>query len=331
MKVGVVGGVSSTKILIEKLAQHGFKDVHVWGYQPIKIENVSGWCDLRGISNVSGFQHSSFVKVVDCENEIKKYNPDILFVVGLSQIVPASIMEIPRFGSLGFHPTSLPKGRGRAPIAWLILKESHGAATFFSLRAGVDDGPIVAQEFFDVLPVDDARDIEKKLLISEGLALDSLLPALNKNGELAMTEQDHSVASWYGRRSPEDGWINWGCTAHEIQKLIRASTLPHPGAFTYSETTTIKIWKAQVINEPYMGVVGRILRVDTDSFLVQTGDGLLEISEWSSSVDWCPRVGIMLGYYVESEVYNLHAIFTSLQARVSELEKIILGMKNHSV
>lgn len=331
MKVGVVGGVLSTKILIEKLAQHGFKDVHVWGYQPMKIENVSGWCDLRIISNVSGFQHSSFVKVVDCENEIKKYNPDILFVVGLSQIVPASIMEIPRFGSLGFHPTSLPKGRGRAPIAWLILKESHGAATFFSLRAGVDDGPIVAQEFFDVLPVDDARDIEKKILISEGLALDSLLPALNKNGELAMTEQDHSVASWYGRRSPADGWINWACSAHEIQKLIRASTLPHPGAFTYSETITLKIWKAQVINEPCMGVVGRILRVDTDSFLVQTGDGLLEISEWSSSVDWCPRVGIMLGYYVESEVYNLHAICTNLQARVSELEKIILEMKNHSV
>lgn len=331
MKIGVIGGVSSTKILIEKLAEHGFEDVHVWGYQPLKTENVSGWCDLEVISNTKGFEHSSFVKVVDCEAAIKAYNPDVLFVVGLSQIVPASIIEIPRLGSLGFHPTSLPKGRGRAPIAWLILNESRGAASFFALREGVDDGPIVAQVFFDVLPVDDASTIEEKILIAERLALDSVLLDLNKKGQLAILEQDHSVASWYGRRSPADGWINWGSSAHEIQKLIRASTLPHPGAFTYSEKVTIKIWKAQVINEPYMGVVGRILRVDIDSFIVQTGDGILEISEWSSSVDWYPRVGIMLGYYVESEIYNLRTICTNLQARVSELEKIILGTQNQSL
>lgn len=323
MKVGVIGGVSSTKILIEKLAENGFEDVHVWGYQPLKIENVSGWCDLGIVSNVNGFKHSPFVKVVDCEHEIKKYNPDILFVVGLSQIVPPSIIEIPRLGSLGFHPTNLPKGRGRAPIAWLILNESRGAATFFALRAGVDDGPIVAQELFEVLPVDNARDIEEKIMVAEGIALDSLLLDLNKKGALSMREQDHSAASWYGRRSVADGWINWGSSAHEIQKLIRASTAPHPGAFTYSETITLKIWKAKVINEPYVGVIGRILRVEGESFVVQTGDGLLEVSEWSSTVDWNPRVGILLGYYVESEIYHLRSLCTDLQARVGELEKLI--------
>lgn len=323
MKIGVIGGVSSTRILIEKLAEHRFEDVKVWSYQPIITENVSGWCNLEVFSKTNGFQHSSFVKVVDCEHEIKIYNPDVLFVVGLSQIVPSSILELPRMGTLGFHPTNLPKGRGRAPIAWLILNETRGAATFFVLREGVDDGPIVAQEFFDVLPEDDACNIEEKILIAERFALDSLLLNLNKNGKFSMIEQDHSSASWYGRRTPADGLINWENPAHEIEKLIRATTAPHPGAFTYSEDITVNIWKARVINEPYVGVIGRILRVEDDCFVVQTGVGLLEISEWSSTVDWNPRVGILLGYYVESEVYHLRALCSSLQARVAELEKLI--------
>ncbi len=331
MRVGVIGGVSSTQILIEKLAEHRFKSVHVWGYQPLKTENVSGWCDLEVVSNENGFKHSSFVKVVDCLHEIQLYNPDVLFVVGLSQIVPSSILEIPRMGALGFHPTNLPKGRGRAPIAWLILNETRGAATFFALREGVDDGPIVAQEFFDVLPDDDACNIEEKILIAERFALDDLLSDLNKNRQFSMIEQDHSSASWYGRRTPADGWINWGNSAHEIEKLIRATTAPHPGAFTYSEDITVKVWKARVINEPYLGVIGRILRVEDDCFVVQTGVGLLEISEWSSTVDWSPRVGILLGYYVESEVYHLRSLCSRLQARVGELEKLISMMQIHSV
>lgn len=331
MKIGVIGGVSSTKILIEKLTEHGFEDVHVWGYGPLKTENVSGWCDLAVVSKTKGFQHSSFVKVVDCEHEIKRYNPDVLFVVGLSQIIPLSILEIPKMGALGFHPTNLPKGRGRAPIAWLILNETRGAATFFVLREGVDDGPIVSQEFFDVLPDDDASSIEEKILIAEGFALDALLFGLKKKEQFTMIEQDHSAASWYGRRTPADGWINWGSSAHEIEKLIRASTAPHPGAFTYSEVITLKVWKARVINEPYVGVIGRILRVEDQCFVVQTGDGLLEISQWSSEIDWIPRVGILLGYCVESEVYHLRSICTGLQARLSELEKIILRIQNHEL
>lgn len=331
MKIGVIGGVSSTQILLGKLADYGFEDVHVWGYQPLKTENVSGWCDLEVVANAKGYKHSYFVKVVDCEPEIKRYNPDVLFVVGLSQIVPASIIKIAKLVSMGFHPTSLPKGRGRAAIAWLILNESKGAATFFSLREGVDDGPIVAQEFFDVLPDDDARDVEEKILIAEGFALDSLLPVLKKKGQLAMTEQDHSLASWYGRRTPEDGLISWASSADEIEKLIRASTAPHPGAFTYSDTSIIKIWKARVINAAYLGVIGRILRVEEDSFVVQTGDGLLQISEWSSSDNWSPRVGILLGYYVEAEIYHLRTLCTNLQARVCELERLISVMQIHAV
>jgi methionyl-tRNA formyltransferase len=330
MRIGVIGGVSSTKVLLEKLSEHEFEDVHVWGYQSDKTENVSGWCDLKDFSNSKGYHYSDFTKVSDCEHEIKCCGPDILFVVGLSQIVPRSIIEIPKLVSFGFHPTTLPKGRGRAPIAWLILNETCGAATFFSLSEGVDDGPIAVQEFFDIHGEDDAGSIEAKILKAESIALDSLLPELKK-GQFTVREQDHSKASWYGRRTPEDGWIDWASSSFEIEKLIRASTAPHPGAFTFSGDLTVKIWKARVINESYMGVIGRILRVENGTFVVQTGTGLLEVNDWSSPGEWSPRVGIRLGYYVESEVYQLRALCKSLQVRVGELEKLVTALQVHAV
>lgn len=66
----------------------------------------------------------------DIKEQIRKSSVDILFVVGLSQLIDEDIIRMPRFGCVGFHPTKLPKGRGRAPMAWLILDRGEGAATF---------------------------------------------------------------------------------------------------------------------------------------------------------------------------------------------------------
>ena len=71
--------------------------------------------------------------------------PDLLFVTGLSQIVKPPLLNLPRIGCIGFHPTWLPKGRGRAPLGWLVLDGVPGAATFFldgrGLGFGADTGP----------------------------------------------------------------------------------------------------------------------------------------------------------------------------------------------
>lgn len=327
MRIAVIGGVSSTEVLVEKLAEHGFEHVSVWGYHPGNTANVSGWVDLAEVSRNHGYSYLPFEKVVDCEAAVKEYCPDALFVVGLSQIVPATILQIARLGAFGFHPTALPRGRGRAPIAWLILNEVRGAATFFALREGVDDGPIVAQEFFDVEEGDDAKSIEGKILAAEMAALDVVLGSLS-NGVIEAREQDHSVATWYGRRSPEDGWIDWTCSAREIHRLVRASTDPHPGAYTYCDDVTLRVWKAEASADPIVGVVGRIVSVeDGGGFVVQSGEGLLRILAWSSSRDWRPRVGLRLGYYVEPEIQRLRALCADLQARVAGLESALASIK----
>lgn len=325
MKIAVIGGVTSTRLLIEKLHQHGFKDVHVFGYSPEKTENVSGWIDLSGLADHNSYPFTPFVRISDCTALISQLKPEIIFAVGLSQLIPDAIISIPRLGAVGFHPTALPKGRGRAPIAWLVLEQMDGAATFFSLRDGVDDGPIYVQEPFKVNAGDTAATVEAKVLLAEANALDHWLPQL-ATGSIEAKEQDHTMATWYGRRTPEDGWIDWHVNAETILPLIRASTHPHPGAYTFRLDKKIRVFSAQLEkNSSELGVVGRILRVDSSgAFTVQCGERqLLTVTEWKASSDWSPKVGELLGYYIETEINALHHAHQRLEDKIKQLEEKI--------
>jgi methionyl-tRNA formyltransferase len=322
MKIVVIGGVASTRLLVEKLYQHGFKDIHVFGFVPVSTANVSGWADLSVTAEKSHYTFTPFLRVSDCTEQIMALQPELIFAVGLSQLIPEKILTISKLGAVGFHPTALPKGRGRAPIAWLVLEQMDGAATFFSLRTGVDDGPVLVQEPFQVDAEDTAATVEAKILLAEANALDRWLPQLAA-GEMTSSEQDHSSATWYGRRKPEDGWIDWHKSADALLRLIRASTHPHPGAYTFRLDHKIIIWNARFEDQhPECGVVGRILRVDeSGAFTVQCGERqLITVTEWESSAGWNPKVGELLGYYVESEINALRQALRNLEGKFANIE-----------
>ena len=307
IKIGVIGGVNATKIVIQKLFENDFNNVFVWNYKPSsKAKIVSGWDDLALVSKVSGYENHEFSRVQEIKKSIKTFKPEILFVVGLSQIVPKEIINIPKYGCIGFHPTKLPFGRGRAPLAWLILEScSLSSATFFLINERVDDGPILAQEDFDINEDDYAEDIEKKMLDAEGKALDSLL-SNPQFPDLLSKEQEHKKAFYFEKRDPSDGIIDWQNDATEILRLIRATSKPFPFAYTYFENNKVCIKKAKISDYPIKGVIGKILRVNDSSFLVQCEDGVLEILSWDSlNKSWEPKVNMRLGFNIQEEIYHL--------------------------
>nr|WP_256734990.1 formyltransferase family protein [Variovorax sp. dw_954] len=260
------------------------------------------------------------MKINEHTSELKELAPDLIFVVGLSQLISREILQIPRLGCVGFHPTALPRGRGRAPIAWLTLRCESGAATFFRLQEGADDGEIFVQQPFDVDASDSAASVEQKILNAERCALDTWLPsiALGLNG----VEQAHEAATFYGMRKPEDGVINWQVSATVVDRLVKAAGRPHPGAFTYQEDEIIRIWSTKVDAMcRHVGVPGRILEIKEDrAFLIQCGDTCLWVEHWSAAGPWLPKVGMRLGYYVDSEVNQLRRMCVELNARIEVLE-----------
>ncbi len=329
----LVGSVSSSRVVLDTLVSHGFDLKGVLGVAPNRSANISGYVDLGPFAAQYGIPFFHFVNVnsVDVINKIKEWNPDIIFVIGLSQLVSKEILEIPKNGCIGFHPTRLPLGRGRAPIAWLALdsvNQSYGAATFFVLTENPDEGGILAQQPFDVSTEDYAEKIIERVEGAMRLALNRWLPEL-KSGIWNPAEQNHALATFNGKRGPNDSHIDWSLDATQIVCLVRAASKPHPGAYTYLGFQKIFIWKAHLdFNSKHRGVVGRILQKNAEgALLVQCGIGLIwltdfEFEQGASSGNWTQKmsVGTRLGYGLEDEIFTLKHLILSLESRIASIE-----------
>lgn len=304
----VIGAVKTTELTLKALVKNGFNVVGVLGHEPKNVDNVSGWVDLKqsALSLEIDYKGFSLINNEDNLEWARTKKPDIIFAVGFSQLMSNEWLEMPSLGCIGFHPTKLPKGRGRAPIAWLTLEEKIGAATFFLMGEGADDGPIFVQEDFYIEDNDNATDVENKIGESINKALDKWLPKLLA-GEWNPLQQNEIEATWYGKRAQEDGLINWNLSSFEIDRLIKASSYPHPGAFSFFKDNKVIIWKSSIENDiPIKGVVGRVLLIkDSSKYLIQCGEGLIWIDGLIINENLKLKIGDKLGYNVENELYIL--------------------------
>jgi methionyl-tRNA formyltransferase len=157
MRIVVAGATVSTHQTLEALIRHGADVVGVLQLRGESSHTVTAFSPLDELAESHGIACATFRNINDSEivEQVRQWQPDLMFVVGLSQLVHGEMMSIPARGCVGFHPTFLPAGRGRAPLAWLTLDAQPGAATFFLIDEGVDSGPIFVQETFEVTHLGD--------------------------------------------------------------------------------------------------------------------------------------------------------------------------------
>ncbi len=179
-------------------------------------------------------------------NRIKELEPDILFSFYYRNIVKREILNIPPKGCLNLHGSLLPKYRGRCPINWVLINgEKHTGVTLHYMTPRPDEGDIVAQKAFAISYEDTARSLhDKAAKATEGL-LYEILPLI-KQGKAPRIPQDHSQATYFGGRKPEDGEIDWNEPAEHIRNLVRAVTYPYPGAFSFMGDRKCYFWKVSV-------------------------------------------------------------------------------------
>jgi methionyl-tRNA formyltransferase len=174
---------------------------------------------------------------------------DWLFIIGWSQIARPPLLQAPRRGVLGMHPTLLPQGRGRAAIPWAILKGlPETGVTLFQLDEGVDTGPILAQERLPIAPDETATTLYARVAEAHRRLMRRVWPDL-AGGRIAPIPQDESRASVWPGRTPEDGRITPAMAVAEVDRLVRATTRPYPGAFWEDGGGVVRIW-AGTIGDP---------------------------------------------------------------------------------
>jgi methionyl-tRNA formyltransferase len=329
LRIVFAGSVNSSRRVLQALLRHGLQVVGVLGASTDLASGICGYSRMDDLALGAGVPYLDFHRLNDPSivETVRTWKPDLLFVIGLSQLVKSELMAIPRLGCVGFHPTWLPEGRGRAPVAWLVLEGRPGAANFFLMDEGADSGPILVQEPFYVGEQDYAADVWASMEAAIDRALDRWLPRLLA-GEWLPQPQNHNRATYYARRAPSDGNISWFHPVHEIHALIRASSHPHPGAYTYLGNHQVIIWRAQIEHSlPMHGVVGRVLSVEDDrGALVQASDGLIWLNEFEivAQADIPSpklRVGVRLGYAPEDEIYRLHKQIYTIEERLNRIEE----------
>ena len=178
---------------------------------------------------------------------LKKLAPDLIFVVGWRQIINKDILDIPKKGVIGFHPTLLPIGRGPAPIINSILKNfKTSGVTMFYLSEGLDDGDIVGQERFDIQPLDHATEVYEKVIEGGKELISKYLPLLIK-GKAPRIAQDDSKASIFEKPSLKDNKIDFDKDGLEqIHRKIRALSKPYRGTYIEKDGKKLVLWRSEL-------------------------------------------------------------------------------------
>jgi methionyl-tRNA formyltransferase len=287
MNVALIGSVSSSWYALDALIRAGVEVTAVLGVDESQADKVSDYRSLRELSTNAGIPFLSFVKVSEpgVEEFLTVHAPDMLWVIGLSQLVPERLVKIAAHGGVGFHPTMLPEGRGRAPVAWTILKGARAAVNLFYLVDEADAGDIIVQREVKVLADDYSEDlIHRTNLVLQEVIFE--LAPLIRSGKIPRTPQDHSKATYYPKRTPVDGLIDCSQSTDSIYRLIRAAGMPYPGAFTSYGGRKLIIWRAKPAEPDEVSgqaKPGCVLSVDNDKgALIATGDGGI----WATEMEW---------------------------------------------
>jgi methionyl-tRNA formyltransferase len=176
--------------------------------------------------------------------------PDFLFSFYYRYMLDQAWLKIPRRGALNMHGSLLPKYRGRAPVHWAILKgESVTGASLHYMVEKPDAGALVDQQSVPILENDTALDVSLKVAGAAQQVLRRSLPRL-VDGSAEARPLDLARGSYFGRRRPEDGRIDWRCTARAVHDLVRAVAPPFPGAFAEVNGCRLAVLETRVDAEP---------------------------------------------------------------------------------
>lgn len=210
--------------------------------------------------------------------QVRALKPDICLVVAYGKILPQELLDIPPMGFLNVHSSLLPKYRGAAPIQHALLDgEKTTGLTVMQLDLGMDEGDILLQETWEVLPTDTTGTLyEKKGKRGGPLLMEAIKGILNKT--IIPQKQDHSGATYSQKIEKKDGELNISWTVDEAYHRWQAYT-PWPGLYTQFngvKVTLLEIEKIQTVKDKIQNEGFFIV----DKFpAIQFSDGFLVIKK----------------------------------------------------
>jgi len=216
--------------------------------------------------------------------QVEALEPELIFVVGWSQLVRDPFISLAREGVFGMHPTLLPRHRGRAAIPWAILSglAKTGVTLFEITDATADSGPIVGQAEVPIAADETATSLFERVTEAHVTLLRDYVPQLVERCAPRISQDPLRGSAW-PRRTPADGIIDWETRAPYLHDWVRAQTRPYPGAFTYVGDSKVVVWRARPVEVETRAPAGTVVDERSEGPVVACGEGALLLEEVESA------------------------------------------------
>jgi len=209
--------------------------------------------------------------------ELQALAPELIVVVAYGQILPKSVLEIPRYGCINVHASLLPRYRGAAPINKAIVDgEAETGITTMLMDVGLDTGDMLVKMATPIGPFETAGELHDRLALLGRETIEETLRRLCE-GALKPEAQDDALSCYAPMLKKEDGRIDWNRSAQQIHNQVRGLD-PWPGAYTTLTGEVLKI-AATVPEDGDGGAAGTVLSAGPEGVRVACGSGVLRIGE----------------------------------------------------
>ncbi|EMB0237362.1 bifunctional UDP-4-amino-4-deoxy-L-arabinose formyltransferase/UDP-glucuronic acid oxidase ArnA [Escherichia coli] len=206
---------------------------------------------------------------------IAQLSPEVIFSFYYRHLICDEILQLAPAGAFNLHGSLLPKYRGRAPLNWVLVNgETETGVTLHRMVKRADAGAIVAQLRIAIAPDDIAITLHHKLCHAARQLLEQTLPTI-KHGNILEIAQRENEATCFGRRTPDDSFLEWHKPASVLHNMVRAVADPWPGAFSYVGNQKFTVWSSRVHPHASKAQPGSVISVAP--LLIACGDGALEI------------------------------------------------------
>lgn len=237
-------------------------------------DQIISFCQNHGISIFIGNPRNGKSRRFLEEKEI-----DVLISVNYLFLIDNDLILLPKVVAFNIHGSLLPKYRGRTPHVWAIINnEKEVGITAHLIDNGCDTGDIIKQIVIPVEDGDTGAEILKKFNALYIPLLDTILEVIS-NGELKTVPQEHEKATYFGKRTPEDGKIDWNWQKERIRNWVNAQADPYPGAFTFYQDKKIIIDRVSFSDRGFSYDMANGMITCVDPLLVKTPNGLLQIEK----------------------------------------------------
>lgn len=233
---------------------------------------------VKVIAKREGIKVYQPLKVRDEEfvDTLRAYNPDVMVVVAFGQIIPLSILKMPKYGCVNIHGSLLPKYRGAAPIQWAVLDgEKETGITTILMDEGIDTGDILLKKTIKIDADETSGSLFDKL---KALGAETILETLDEleKGSITPTKQGESPTAYAKMLTKAMGLIDFTRSAKELDCFVRGMD-PWPSAYTLLAGKTLKLWKVRAVEKS--GKAGSVIEIGKESFTIACGEGAIEVLE----------------------------------------------------